>query len=306
MSLTSHSSYTAVDSDSEKGEHESFLGPGSDVLAGDKTWRWLSLSRILTVAPWLLSIFFAVTSLLLVLERQSSGSPYGTYEDGFDTDIILPSKIPLERVKFTRTPHFTANGSGYLDAVDETAPWPENMKLFGPPSPEIDASWDRLIHDRYFAISEEEATRAWGDRRFEFVDQRRGGYSAGLEVFHTLHCVNALRMMMHPDYYPARHSHGPFHTEHCLDALRQTIQCYGSTTLIPTRYMDGVRHNYIDADQTHVCRSFSFLRDFTTSRAQGNAAAADRDPSLIDPAKHRDWAQWKAEKVAAHRHQHGL
>ncbi|KAK0723430.1 hypothetical protein B0T26DRAFT_260663 [Lasiosphaeria miniovina] len=206
------------------------------------------------------------------------------------------------------------------------------MKLFGPPSPEIDANWNRLIHDRYFAISEEEATRAWGDRRFEFVDQKRGGYSAGLEVFHTLHCVNALRMMMHPDYYPARHSHGPFHTgkqppppfhplplitpdnqhlthtatEHCLDALRQTIQCYGSTTLIPTRYMDGARHNYIDADQTHVCRSFSFLRDFTTSRAQGNAAAADRNPSLIDPVKHRDWAQWKAEKVAAHRHQHGL
>jgi hypothetical protein len=53
------------------------------------------------------------------------------------------------------------------------------MVLFGSPSPEIDANWGRLIGDRYFSISEDEAKRAWGDKRHEYVDEWAGGYTAG-------------------------------------------------------------------------------------------------------------------------------
>jgi len=53
------------------------------------------------------------------------------------------------------------------------------MQLFGPPSKEIDDNWERYIGDQYFSISQEEAHRAWGDRKEEYVDQRYGGYSAG-------------------------------------------------------------------------------------------------------------------------------
>ncbi len=55
-------------------------------------------------------------------------------------------------------------------------------------------------------------------------------------------------------------------SEHCLNSIHQTVQCYGSTTLIPTRFREGLGFNYIDSDQVHVCRSFRFLPDFTTSR----------------------------------------
>lgn len=55
--------------------------------------------------------------------------------------------------------------------ADESAPWPENIRYVGEPSPEIDENWQRLIGKRYFSISEEEAKRAWGDRRQDFVDQ---------------------------------------------------------------------------------------------------------------------------------------
>jgi hypothetical protein len=93
--------------------------------------------------------------------------------------VIPASQIPLERVRFKGSPHFHANGTGYLDPVDGTRPWPEDMVLFGPPSQEIDNNWERLIGNRYFSVSEEEAKMAWGDKRHEYVDQRRGGYSAG-------------------------------------------------------------------------------------------------------------------------------
>lgn len=72
--------------------------------------------------------------------------------------------------------------------ADESAPWPENIRYVGEPSPEIDENWQRLIGKRYFSISEEEAKRAWGDRRHEFVDQNMGGYTAGYELPPSLDC----------------------------------------------------------------------------------------------------------------------
>jgi len=69
---------------------------------------------------------------------------------------------------------------------DETAPWPENVRYVGEPIHEIDENWQRLIGKRYFSISEEEAKKAWGDRRHEFVDQNMGGYTAGYELLPSL------------------------------------------------------------------------------------------------------------------------
>ncbi|KAH8882203.1 hypothetical protein GQ53DRAFT_701340 [Thozetella sp. PMI_491] len=294
--MTSHVAYAAIDdSDSEKGELQRFLEPSlapEDVVPRFARRKyWPLLERLWSILPWFLAIFFASLSAFLLLERDHSTGRYGSYEDGFDSDMIPASQIPLEQVRFKGSPHFTSNGTGWLDPMDEDAPWPENMVLFGPPSPEVDDNWARLIGSRYFSISDEEATRAWGEDRYAYVEKRFGGYSAGLEVFHTLHCVNALRKSLYPDYYHAKHPHGPFHLEHCLDALRQTIQCYGSTTLIPTRYWPGLHHNYIDSDQVHTCRSFSFLRDFVTSREPGREGYVERDQSVLEHAK-----AWRAKK----------
>lgn len=95
------------------------------------------------------------------------------------------------------------------------------MEFFGTPSAEIDRNWADLIGRRYVSISEEEATRAWGDKRREYIEERLGGYTAGLDMFHNLHCVvssqskkigknsnhlqvcqNSLRKALRPEYYP--------------------------------------------------------------------------------------------------------
>lgn len=67
--------------------------------------------------------------------------------------------------------------------------WPENRVYTGEPSQALDDNWEDLIGDRYFSISEDEAVEAWGEHRFAYVDEERGGYTAGLDVFHTLHCL---------------------------------------------------------------------------------------------------------------------
>lgn len=79
-------------------------------------------------------------------------------------------------------------------------------------------------------------------------------------------------------------------TAHCLDVLRQHIQCYGSTTLVPTRYQDGARQQYIDSDQEHVCRDFSYLHAFVQRRSpegdlyvpRGSSAASGAAAAAMD------------------------
>lgn len=97
--------------------------------------------------------------------------------------------MPLEKKRFTGSPLFDDNGTMVAAPVDKHADWPENHLFTGEPSQQIDDNWEDLIEDRYFSISEEEAVEAWGERRFDYVDEERGGYTAGLDVFHTLHCL---------------------------------------------------------------------------------------------------------------------
>ncbi|KAK7937206.1 Cyclochlorotine biosynthesis protein O [Apiospora aurea] len=292
MAPSSHMLYSPVEIGPE-GESDHFLEKPSSPDARQKN----RVRKAVLLLPWALTIIFASLSLFLLVDRNATkkgAAAWGTYEQGFSTDPITDFEIPLELVTFRRSPHFNMNGSGYLDPVDKEAPWPENMVLFGDPSDEIDDNWDRLIEDRYFSITEEEATRAWGDKRHEYVDEGEGGYTAGLDVFHTLHCVNALRKALHPDYYSTHSHRSQFHVEHCLDILRQAVQCYGSTTLIPTRFFEGREHNYIDSDQTHVCRSFSHLRALSTARMEEGELYKPRDMGLVDARKHAIAVAWEA------------
>ena len=76
-------------------------------------------------------------------------------------------------------------------------------------------------------------------------------------------------------------------TEHCLDLIRQSVQCSGSTNLIPSKYWDGIEHNYVDSDQEHTCRSFTFLREWTNSRQPGGDAYVERDMRLVSEKEHK-------------------
>lgn len=61
---------------------------------------------------------------------------------------------------------------------DKSKSWPENFYYFGEPSPELDQNWEKLIGDRYFSVSEEEAKSVWRDTYHDYVDQLQGGYTA--------------------------------------------------------------------------------------------------------------------------------
>lgn len=75
------------------------------------------------------------------------------------------------------------------------------------------------------------------------------------------------------------------HTDHCIDSIRQHIQCYGSTTLVPTKWREGARRQYIDLNQEHVCRDFGYLRRYMKRRGQGGDLYVPRDKKMLGMAK---------------------
>ena len=72
---------------------------------------------------------------------------------------------------------------------------------------------------RYFLITEEEAKDTFGDPRYkDFWNEGDGGYVTGLEVLHTLHCVNQVRMALHQDYY-TEHAGNPRNGMHWGESI---------------------------------------------------------------------------------------
>ncbi|PMD45015.1 hypothetical protein L207DRAFT_577961 [Hyaloscypha variabilis F] len=166
--------YFLIDDDSKNGEADLYLPHSEQVIEVIRS-RWLQHLSI--ALPWLLSCVLAITLVLVIYQKETF--PLGSYETGFHTDAILPNNIPLEIRRFTGTPHFHQNGSGWFDPIDTSAPWPYNMQLFGTPSPEVDDNWGKLTGGRYISLSEDEAKNTWGARYHEYVDENLGGYSAG-------------------------------------------------------------------------------------------------------------------------------
>ena len=74
---------------------------------------------------------------------------------------------------------------------------------------EIDAAWEDLTRDRYFLLSDQEALEAYGADPSQYWNVHHGGYIAGLDVLHSLHCLNHLRMSLYPKVYPQDPVDGP-------------------------------------------------------------------------------------------------
>jgi hypothetical protein len=74
----------------------------------------------------------------------------------------------------------------------------------GDPSPEIDEAWSRVTKSvPLFSITEEDVIKLKKDKDtiVKVPEEEGGGYLAGLEASHQIHCVNLLRMYTYFDHY---------------------------------------------------------------------------------------------------------
>lgn len=101
------------------------------------------------------------------------------------------------------------------------------------------------------------------------------------DMFHSLHCLNAIRMELDSDYYSKHpHSHldmdiknstafppnwDRIHMDHCLDQLRQSIQCQGDLSPVPLYFHKDVPIG-LGVGQTHTCRNWESMRGWMDDR----------------------------------------
>lgn len=225
---------------------------------------------LLLAVLWTLSIALAITCTHLWTISRLRGNFHGGFADGFETELRdARSAIRLEERQFYGSLDF----NGHHGFIPLNSP---SLKYVGS-SPDVDHAWEALTRDRYFLLSDEEAYEAYGSNPSIYWNVHHGGYIAGLDALHTLHCLNHLRMSIYPDVYAQDPIDGPMHKAHCVDHLRQLIMCNADLTPVPTQFFTGLERNYINSSRVHTCRDFSRIREWAAERFNGSTAVKPRN-----------------------------
>lgn len=254
--------------DDETLELADVLGSRKQKSGRSQIWLLISIALNAFLAIAVIVLYGKYQSLLTA----SAVSPTGSYETGFATDFE-PVKAALRTVPGPNHGALSYNETTKLIDHHHT---PGAPRYFGVPSPEIDAAWHDLVQGEFFSLTEEEARPyiehdlATGGKLIRMPQS--GEYHMELGVFHSLHCVNALRKALEPDYY--HHEHELFgvpknwmreHMDHCLENIMQTVQCHGDITPVPLYAWDGF-NIALGVTDTRTCRDFGKIRDWMVQR----------------------------------------
>ncbi|KAF7186853.1 hypothetical protein HII31_11813, partial [Pseudocercospora fuligena] len=89
-------------------------------------------------------------------------------------------------------------------------------------------------------------------------------YVVELDVFHQLHCLNALRKTIYPERY--KEDMDDFFledgTRNFTNSIRQSIMCHGDIATVYWRWMPFRRQPLPRLEITHTCRNFEALQEW--------------------------------------------
>ncbi|KAF2636764.1 hypothetical protein P280DRAFT_532831 [Massarina eburnea CBS 473.64] len=215
-------------------------------------------TRLVKILLWVsLSInilFLGLVFFCWVVKKQNIRS---SYESGFISDLeSVKAKIAVTQYQFTGGVELDESGQFFMD---------HSMQQYvGTPTPEIDRAWHKLLTGLNIDLDPSEANL--GGRTFQWPDS--GLYFTGLEVYHSLHCLNRLRQALYPDYYdvfsnpddPKREDH----IGHCINHIRQAIQCHADLT--PMEWKQSGNSVILNTATQHTCRDFSKVHEWAMQR----------------------------------------
>ncbi|EPT00324.1 hypothetical protein FOMPIDRAFT_1030579 [Fomitopsis schrenkii] len=149
---------------------------------------------------------------------------------------------------------------GVLDAPSEYR---------GPPGAAIDYAWDKISLNNSHKITplrihEADLKKIGQDARpsiARFRDEDGGGFHAGIEIGHQLHCLDLLRRQSYiehygpmDDNYVLRPEFYRVHLDHCIEMLRQVLMCNANVGLITFDWVEGFRTPFPNFSTQHKCR----------------------------------------------------
>ncbi|KAI6804059.1 hypothetical protein KC363_g6449 [Hortaea werneckii] len=155
--------------------------------------------------------------------------------------------------------------------VNGTLLYMDNSVFRGPPSPEVDAAWERISSLLPHVVSTEEVVKLGKDPSKTARWPADWGFGpdahiAELDVLHTIHCLNAIRRDVHWQYYfKDEYPDGSFpelhrvHTDHCIHIVLQNLMCSATADIITQPWVEGQLHPFPDFNVNKKCRDFETL-----------------------------------------------
>ncbi|GJN82341.1 hypothetical protein PLIIFM63780_005881 [Purpureocillium lilacinum] len=136
-----------------------------------------------------------------------------------------------------------------------------------PPGPEVDAAWARIANSEMIAISTEDVIAIGKDptttvRAPEEWNLGPDAHLGVLDVFHQIHCLNALRRGIYYEHYFAPSmgdKKGDLfynHMGHCMSILLQNIMCAASLDVITHNSVVLVGGGHTPAKDQHDIREY--------------------------------------------------
>ncbi|KAL3420100.1 hypothetical protein PVAG01_08599 [Phlyctema vagabunda] len=214
------------------------------------TWDW----------RWSLPFGLAVFILLIVtivptqLARHPS-SPSTVTHNIFPSEFFDWPTVEYKEVFFT-PPAWTGQ-----DAYDEAV-------YDGPPTGKANLMWHELMDVGIMSLSEERA------RSLQIPTAKASDSDqtplVQLDVFHQLHCLNALRKFVFakPTREESDWSKELVHINHCIDQLRQSLMCHSDLSIIyhvprpPKEKSPQLPTWKANFSAPHTCRNFWALHDW--------------------------------------------
>ncbi|EED21439.1 conserved hypothetical protein [Talaromyces stipitatus ATCC 10500] len=214
--------------------------------------------RLLFIIGVSLNTLFGILGIFTFASFLNSGK--SSYENGFDTDLEpAREKIDLIVKTFTGGVELDDAGNFYTDDGGH--------EYVGPPGPEVDEAWETLL-GLNLDLDEDEVVL----KGSTFQWPESGNYFTGIDVYHSLHCLNRLRQAIYPEYYtrifnhpsdPSRKNHIET-LDHCINHIRQAIQCHADLTPMEWR-LDGNKI-ILKTNTQHTCRNFEQINGWALSK----------------------------------------
>ncbi|GAW21839.1 hypothetical protein ANO14919_113650 [Xylariales sp. No.14919] len=241
---------------------------------------------------WLLTgfnilIFF--TSALLLIERQYSfvTRPQTTwlrestrYSPLWGTPLekqLKKYEMQMNSTLFTPSRH-----SQYRDTLK--------------PSKDVDSAWEALEWVRTFPITEQDVVAIGKDPRtavkfppdYGFGDN---AYVAQLDIFHQLHCLNALRLIAWGQFKQEdKAANRPFsdlhwhHVAHCTEVLRENLMCSANLDVVTFNWKETQNVPFPDFNLNKKCTDAETLIEWQ----EENALSAETSRGFSRPEGARE------------------
>ncbi|OAQ76521.1 hypothetical protein VFPBJ_08881 [Purpureocillium lilacinum] len=130
----------------------------------------------------------------------------------------------------------------------------------GPPRPELDEAWNKLLGPTSIRVSKETLDRI---NRTSVPLLDGSGYMAGLDVYHQLHCLRYVRRYLHKDYYNMTEEKNlGQHIDHCLDNLRQYIMCNADVVIQTFDWIPNFHRPWPNFRIVHECANWDAIEEW--------------------------------------------